>query len=243
VPADEWSDLDVVIIADDPPALLARDDWARGFGPLVLTFLEPTALRNGWERRALYEDGTDVDFSVVPLEVVHAPDAREVAARGIRVLLDKDGELTQLVETLRPPPPPAPPGTAELRELADDFFYHAVWAARKLRRGEVFTGKGAVDGYMKRLLLRLLEWHARARDPAADAWHEGRFLERWADPDALAELRLAYAHYDADDVRRALLATMALFRRVALETAALLVLEYPERDDAFASRLVHELLG
>ena len=242
VPADEWSDLDVVLIAQDPSTILARDDWARAFGPLKLTFLEPTALRNGWERRVLYEDGTDVDFSVVPLEVTDAADAIGVAARGIRILLDKDGELTRRFSGLGQPPPPAPPDQDALRELASDFFYHAVWAARKLRRGEVFTAKRCSDGYLDWLLVRILEWHARAQDPSVDTWHTGRFLERWADARAVAELGETYARYDAADVRRALFARMDFFRRYARETAKLLDLAYPADEDEFATNLVEQIL-
>jgi aminoglycoside 6-adenylyltransferase len=117
-----------------------------------------------------------------------------------------------------------------------------VWAAKKLRRGELFTAKGAVDGYMKRILLRALEWHARARNPETDTWHGGRFLERWADAQTLAELAQTFAHYDEEDVRAALLATMRLFRRLATETAGLLELPYATDADDYASALVRELL-
>jgi aminoglycoside 6-adenylyltransferase len=243
VPADEWSDLDVVIISEDPPAILDRDDWARAFGPVKLTFLEPTALQNGWERRVLYEDGTDVDFSVVPLAVVDEQDAIGVAARGIRILVDKDGELTRRVSGFEPPPPPAPPDQDALRELVSDFYYHALWAARKLARGEVFTAKRCSDGYLDWILVRILEWHARARDPSVDTWHAGRFLERWADPQAVADLGETYSRYDAADVERALYARMEFFRRYARETAELLGLEYPADEDEFATTLVRKVLG
>jgi aminoglycoside 6-adenylyltransferase len=242
VPADEWSDLDVVVISEDPGALLDRDDWARALGPLKLTFLEPTALQNGLERRVLYEDGTDVDFSIVPLEVVDAEDAIGVAARGIQILVDKDGELTRRLSDLEQPPPPRPPDQAALRELTSDFLYHSVWAARKLRRGEVFTAKRCSDGYLDWILVRVLEWHARAKDPTVDTWHSGRFLERWASPRAIAELGETYARYDAADVARALFARLEFFRRYAGETADLLGLEYPVEEDEFATALVHELL-
>jgi len=45
-----------------------------------------------------------------------------------------------------------------------------------------------------------------------DTWHEGRLLDQWADPRAVAGLREAYAQYGEADVRRALFATMDLFR-------------------------------
>jgi len=242
-PADEWSDLDVVLFALDPAALLERDDWVRAFGSVKLTFLEPTAVGGQRERRVLYEDGTGVDFSIVSFELTEHTAAAQVAARGIRVLLDKDGELRRRLSEVPPRQRPPLPTQHELSEVVQDFYYHAIWAAKKLRRGELFTAKQAVDSYMKRLLLRMLEWHARAHDPEVDTWHEGRFLERWADPAALEELRRAYAYYDEADVRRALLVTMELFGRLARETAELLELAYAEGAAAFGTKMARDLLA
>ena len=36
-----------------------------------------------------------------------------------------------------------------------------------------------------------------------DIWHDGRFLDRWADSSILDELKDCFAHYDNDDCRRA----------------------------------------
>jgi aminoglycoside 6-adenylyltransferase len=76
-----------------------------------------------------------------------------------------------------------------------------------------------LDAYMKDRLATLLSWHARALDPTVDTWHGGRFLERWADPGALAALERAYAYYDLRDVARALWETMDLFQGLEEETA------------------------
>jgi aminoglycoside 6-adenylyltransferase len=242
VPADEWSDWDVVVFARDPAALLVLENWVATFGRPRLTFLEPTAVGDQLERRVLYEDGTDVDFAIVPVELLEHPAVAHVASRGIRVLLDKEGELGRRLADLPEPAPPLPPDEASLRELTADFFYHAVWAARKLRRGEVFTAKRCVDSYMENVLLRILEWRTQADKPDVDTWHAGRFVERWADPAALDEFRGTFAAYDEADVRRALFASMDFFRKQARETAGLLGLAYPADVDEFATDLVKKTL-
>jgi len=242
VPADEWSDLDVVLFARDPNTLLERKDWVGRFGDVRLTFLEPTAVGGQRERRVLYDDGADVDFSVVPLAILDDPAAVSVAARGIRVLVDKDGVLEQRLAELPAPQPSAPPTQHDLDELTADFFYHAIWAARKLRRGELFTAKLCIDGYLKWELLKLLEWEALSRDADIDTWHSGRFLERWAEPQALAELSEAYARYDEADVRRALWTTIELFRRLAQKTASSLGLAYAKGAETFAAQMTRALL-
>jgi aminoglycoside 6-adenylyltransferase len=98
--------------------------------------------------------------------------------------------------------------------VSHDFWYHLLWAAKKLRRGELWVATRSCDCYLKGLVVTLLAWHAKAADPGADTWHGGRFLERWADPRALHGLGHAYAGYDAAEVTRALWATAELFERL-----------------------------
>ncbi len=87
----------------------------------------------------------------------------------------------------------------------------------------------------------MLEWHARSVDPAVDTWHEGRFLERWADPGALSALEKAFAHYDVRDLARALWETTDLFQSVADETARRLGL-VSERDHDDLRRLLADVV-
>jgi aminoglycoside 6-adenylyltransferase len=87
----------------------------------------------------------------------------------------------------------------------------------------------------------LLEWHARAVDPTADTWHNGRFLERWADPGALAALETAFARYELRDVARALWATIDLWQGLEEETARRLGLQVT-LDHADLRRRIHEVV-
>jgi aminoglycoside 6-adenylyltransferase len=244
VRADKWSDLDVALFVDDPERFAVDASWVQEFGTPVLTFMEATAFGDRTERRVLYDGGEDVDFPLLEASawqvLAGLPEARALLARGYRVLHDELG-LEGALAGVSPPAANGLPNTAELTELASDFWYHALWTARKLRRGEVYTAKGGLDGYLKARLVSLLEWHARAVDPSVDTWHEGRFLERWADAGALSALELAYAHYDIRDMARALWATIDLFQGVEEETARRLGLEL-ELDHADLRRRVAEVV-
>jgi molybdopterin-guanine dinucleotide biosynthesis protein A len=121
--------------------------------------------------------------------------------------------------------PVALPDELALYELSCDFWSTALWAARKLRGGEVFAAVDAVNGSLKRSQVTLMSWHARSVDADAEVWDAGRGLERWADPGALAALERAYAHYDLRDVARALWETIDLFQGLEEETARRLGLE------------------
>jgi molybdopterin-guanine dinucleotide biosynthesis protein A len=243
-PADRWSDLDLILLLDDPLPYLEDASWVEELGTPVVTFLEVTP-DGHWERRVLYETGEDVDFVLFPAAVLERLDESENATallrRGYRVLVDRIGLAGRLERIAASPAREPTPTADEFRELASDFWYHALWTAKKLRRGEVFTAKECLDAYMKARLTTLLGWHARAVDPSVDTWHGGRFLERWADPGALAALERAYARYDLRDVARALWETIDLWQGLEEEVARRLDLD-PGLDHADLRRRVSEVV-
>ena len=111
------------------------------------------------------------------------------------------------------------PDEIAFSELASDFWSTALWAAGKLRKGEVFVAVDSVNGAMKRSLVTLMSWHALSVDPEAPVRDDGRGLERWADGGALSAFESAYAHYDLRDAARALWETVDLFEGLEKETA------------------------
>jgi aminoglycoside 6-adenylyltransferase len=248
-PADEWSDLDVILLARDPERYRATGAWIEEIGEPWLTFVERTP-DGGHERRVLYAGGLDVDLVPDAAEGSERaldegdlpPMFRDMLRRGVRFLVDKDG-LADRLPVLAPEPPAwEPPDEAAFLNLTHDLWFHAVWTAKKLRRGELWMAHSCCDSYMKRRLLQMLAWHARASgDPARDTWMQGRFLEEWADPRAVAALGQAFARHDAEDVWRALHATMDLLAWLGRETAAALGFAYPAEGEAHARQVVAEL--
>jgi aminoglycoside 6-adenylyltransferase len=217
-PADEWSDVDIALFVDDPAPYLQDAAWLDGFGTPLLTFVEPTPVGGSLERRVLFEDGLEADFSLFPVatleQVRFDAGADETLRRGVRVLVDRVGLATLLERPAAAPPADGVP----LAQLANDVWYHAVWAAKKLRRGEVWVARSCVDCYLHARLVEMAGLHARALDPTADTWHEGRFLERWADERVVDALWDSLSR-DRDDVAGAIRRSVELFDRLGDETA------------------------
>jgi aminoglycoside 6-adenylyltransferase len=260
-PADEWADLDIMIITTDPKRYLSTTDWLGNVGNFLLTFLEPTSAGDGMERRVLFEGMLDVDVAIFPEEEFKrraqqftqgeippqiAAQILDVFVRGMRVLVDKDGMIAELQTLISSIESPAlrPPSQHAFLEAVNDFLYHAVFTAKHLRRGELWWTVTCLNCYMQRLLLRTMEWHALATHGGTyDTWFRGRFLEEWAPPRALKELRSAFSHYDEDDVKHALFATMNLFRWIAMETAEKLGYPYPTKADEHVTNWVRTCLS
>ena len=242
-PADDWADLDVIVVTSCPEYYVESADWLGNIGSVLLSFVEPTASGGELERRALFEGMLDVDFSIVPLDKAQrlleagmAPaEVVNSFGRGMRVIVDRDGiagKVEKLVASAVTVPAQAP-SQGEFLQVVNDFLYHAVFTAKHLMRGELWWAKMSSDCYMQHLLLKMIEWHAHAKSGwSYDTWFRGRFLEKWADPQILKQMRDVFSHYDEADVRRGLLAAVSLFRSVAFETAQRLGYSYPvEADD------------
>jgi len=249
-PADAWSDLDVLMVVRDMRPYVESAAWLDGVGHAWLTFIEPSADGRSLERRALFDGGLDVDFALFPSEALLSiaksghPDAgiADIFHRGVRVLLDKDHALPDPAAFASAWRPPHPPTQAEFLNNVNDFWYHTLWTAKHVRRGELWWGKSCCDGYLKGLLQQMLEWQARAAQGADhDTWLRGRFLEEWADPEAVRQLPGAFAHYDEADVWRALATTMDIYRRVSQDAAQRLGYPYPTAGADYAAGLASRL--
>lgn len=248
-PADEWSDLDIILIAKDLEPILNSAGWIENISPYWLTFIDRTGDGSGYERRVLFEGGMDVDFAPISLADFNAatsagpsPETVDAVSRGVRVLVDKDGLLESLLEVEFKPPPWSPPEDSQYFNNVNDFWFHALWTAKHLRRGELWWAKGGCDSHMKGLLRQMMEWHRRATsDSQTDTWMRGRFLEEWADPRAVKQLPEIFAHYDEADIWCALLVTIDLYRWLAIETAESLDLSYTSDIDGTVTNLVLNL--
>ena len=232
-PADEWSDLDVIIIAEDISVYLQTTAWIHRFGIPMLTFTE-TAFDGSVERRVLYEGFLDVDFALSePREFRNSLDVEEVRAifqRGGHVLLDKD-DWSSLIHGATSAPLRYEISHDTIINEIHDYWYHCVWITKKIQRGELWTAMHCLNCYMKAKLLYMIELYTRfSRDGEVDTWHNGRLLEQWADHSILTKLKDCFTDYDEQMLKRALQHQMNIYHDIASEVAARQDIPYP--DDA-----------
>ncbi len=238
IQADEYSDLDILIIAKDPSYFFDQDQWLDALGPYYISFVEGT-IGGGKERRVLFEGGLDVDFVIMSEDfaknALQSATVRKVFERGYLVLLDKLGLSPDVPQSTIAAPRYTVPTETEFINHINDFWYHAVWTVKKLLRGELWAAKFCLDGYMKTKLRWLIELHTQAQhDFTYDTWHDGRFLDTWADPRAVDGLNKAFATYRREDILPALQNTMELFHWIALETCDKTNYTYPYKAEEYA---------
>ncbi len=228
VKADEYSDLDLFIITANTEPWFSGE-YPKRFGNVNISFIEDT-LGGGKERRCIYDEDKDVDMLVFTPKQFEAAVKEGVAQwvmnRGYAVLYDSM-VFTSLLEKHITLSVTAPSMTEdEFMNMINDFYFHNIWAYKKLKRGEIWSAKISVDSYLKNYLLRMIELYC-SKVSGVDVWHDGRFLDRWADNEILSDLQKCFAHYDKDDIKRALIRTHELFARITRELAEAEGYEYP----------------
>lgn len=241
--ADEYSDLDVIIVTDEPEAWLCGDYPAR-LRNMKISFIEST-FGGIKERRVLYEGYYDVDMIAVTPEqfrnAVVNGQCNEVMNRGYVVLYDAMGITGVLKESVKLAVEYDIPSMEEFINMVNDFLFHLVWASKKILRGELWTAKMCIDAYLKKHLLRVIEMYMISVYKA-DVWHNGRFLEKWADEKIVQDLRFCFAHYDQDDMISVLISTYELFSKLAKTAASYCDYTYPEEADIYAGEFLRQNL-
>ena len=250
-PADEWSDVDVVIVADDPSRYLAKSQWLADIGRCRLTFVQESPFAGLYERRAHFDGGTVFDLIVIAPEVMglaaDLPATADLLSRGWRVLVDKQGLAARFADLVgRSPTSRARtlPGSADLADATARFWHACIWTARKVCRGELWVATVAVNCGLHESLLQVLEWEAETRPGGedTDVWFRGRFLERWADPAAVRLLGETFASYDDDSAARSLRILAGLYSDLIAQIARRVGCDPPRDIENYGSEAVEAIL-
>lgn len=239
VKADEFSDLDL-IAATENPAKWLKGEYPEKFGHVSISFIEPT-IGSGKERRLIYDEDKDVDM------IIFTPDQFENSIktgveqwfmnRGYDIMYDSGGFtelIKQYVSNVHLHPKMS---EEEYLNLVNDFYFHNIWACKKLKRGEIWAAKMCVDAYLKNYLLKMMELYCFYQN-GIDVWHDGRFLDQWAGDDILEKLKNCFAHYDKDDIKKALIATHKLFDSIAKAVAEIRGYNYPFEAEKCVGRYI-----
>lgn len=239
-PVDEFSDYDVILVVTDPERLAGDLAWQEAYGPRLVGWGDEDELygRTTHFRGVIYEDQVKVDYSIWPDELLDAVAEYESLPPGLdhgyRVLLDKEGRTRAWPAPTAGAYVLAKPSNAEYRALVEEFWWGTTYAAKALRRGELFFANSFVlEHDLKVIALRqMLEWRIAAdRDWTFVPGAHGRGLERHLDQDTALALADTYAAYGADEMWTALFRLVELFGRVAADVAAALGYAYPQEID------------
>jgi aminoglycoside 6-adenylyltransferase len=247
-PADTFSDIDVVMTVDDPDVFIGHDEWLSEIGSVIADVVEPTALGGMLERRVLFASGRDVDFSIVPVDMMrllgefkNLGEVRELFGRGVRLLVDKVGMADDIATIAPPEPGGVLLSESEYRVLANGFWYHLIAATRKWRRGELWVAMAWCEGQLTDSTIELARWWTQLLQPSTDIWHGSRFIEEWLDPSVTRALAATRTGYGSAEINLSLRRLAELFRRLEADCRG--ISGYRSAvDEAAAWRLLEALM-
>ncbi|QDR80994.1 aminoglycoside 6-adenylyltransferase [Sporomusa termitida] len=243
--ADQYSDIDLIMVVNNPEYFLSSNEWLEDIGSPHISFIEPT-IGGEKEKRVMFDNALDVDFVIISQE--HAQNAIQrneiigILHNGYKILVNK--------QNLTIPPLINPPGQSyavpsedTFTNLVNDFWYHAVWTTKKFLRQELWSAKFCVDSYMKWKLLWMIEQYEHVKHGQSyNTWYSGRFIDSWVDADIKDRLCKTFAHYENADMISSLFETMDLFRNLAIQVAEGYGFEYPSHADEYATNWVRKKL-
>ena len=242
VKADEYSDLDLIIVSDNP------DRWYCGeypnlLGDVRISFIEPT-LGGGKEKRCIYDEDRDVDMLIFTLSQFEKALRQGVASwvmnRGYEVLYDAIAIQKEIGIYVKKGHSNPNMTVEEFDNMLNDFYFHNIWASKKLLRGELWSAKMCVDAYLKNYLLKAMELYCYEIE-GKDVWHDGRFIDKWAGEQISNELKNCFAHYEKEDVLNALKATNILFENLTRKIAVKKGYVYPDKAAKCAGAYLEKL--
>ena len=241
---DDLSDYDVILAVTDVPAFVAHAGWLGAWPEPLARWGDESELLGHRTvfRGVVHGDGTKIDWTIWPQELLGAiaaekplPDGLDV---GYRVLLDKDGRAAQCPVPTYRAHIPSPPSAGEYREVVEEFWWSATYAAKGLWRGEVVFVKFVLQSdIVLGPVRRVLEWLIEIEnDWSVKPGAYGRGLERLSPPDLAVELAATYTGPAVEDNWEALFRTAAFFRKIARCAGDAFGYTYPQEVDDGVTR-------
>lgn len=204
---DPLSDYDIALIVEE--GILEDEEWLKAIGPVWICVHEQAM---GYPTRlAIFENGVKVDFSFLPLKAL-----KEVKWDNFRVLLDKEG-----ISIPKAPLKIPKPTQEEFLNLIEEFWFEAFHVAVYLKRGELWSAQFRMCGIRNGFLLKMIEWSERNWERPIPPL--GKRMRSWVRESTWEALQPLFAHPEA------LEPVIALFQKLAEETAQTLSYPYPSQ--------------
>ncbi len=234
-PTDWLSDFDLSVFVTDASSYLDHNEWIYRFDDVII-YQKTSFEAYGYlipSRLVVYKNSPRVDFAFYPLDVLANNIARELPEpykNGYRVILDKEGYTDQL-------DPPTGDGFIITKPAEDvflktiyNFWYEVYCVAKYLHRERLFFSKLVENSYIKEFLLNMILWYESGRD----GWQNneihqlGKNLELKVSKRLRDDLTDCFSGYNIDDTWASLYGMTRLFKRLSIEVAKMMGVEYPE---------------
>lgn len=235
-PADDFSDLDLILFTTDPDIYADDSSWMNVLGDAWIAAKNQIG-QGDPEWLVLFDGGSKADFLFVAAarnqsldEMLRMLPYQDVLARGARILYESDSASVTSPIAPVPAAKPFPPSNERLTQEVNKALFAVERLVKFALRGDRWRSQYEAGVELRGHLLTLVEWHARTEfGPSLDTWYGGRYMDAWADKRVLEAIRPVEFDPAPSNLEKAISMQLELIEWLAKEIAA--HLDYPMIDD------------
>ncbi|QUG43762.1 aminoglycoside 6-adenylyltransferase [Psychrobacillus sp. INOP01] len=234
-PKDMFQDFDIVYLVTDMNSFVEDQHWIDVFGeriimqtPENMSMFAPE-LGGRFSYLMLFTDGNRIDLTLVPIE---EKDKYCKEDKLTVILMDKDNCLPEL----QPPTDvdywAKRPSAEFFSDCCNEFWWVSTYVAKGLWRREILYAHEHLNNILRPMLLKMLEWKVGIENSNSVSIGKcGKYLEKYLSEKCWHELLSTYASGSYEDIWRALIAMINLFRSTSKIVADRLGYEYSREED------------
>lgn len=242
---DEFSDYDLEFFSD---TFDTQDEkWLSALGDVWVCVHEKVERAGHMfpTRLVIFDKGVKADFAFYTLDMLRDLTTKPLPndyTRGYTVLVDKDSLTTGIPQPTRQEKPAEKPAQKAFEQVVNEFWFEVHYMAKYLKRRDLWSVKFRSQ-IIHDFLLKMIVWNVEAKGNwSAQVPPYGKRMKSWVDSETWHDLHSVFAHFDAEDSQTALISTIKLFRKLAVDTATKLEYPYPHALDRNMSNFVGKVL-
>ena len=236
IPKDEFQDYDFSYFVTDMDFFKENDDWLNYFGQRIIMQkpeameLFPPELGNWFSYLMIFEDGTKIDLTLIPLNEYE--DYFKNSDGLVEVLLDKDNLIQDSIIATDSMYHIQKPSYQSFDDCCNEFWMTAAYVAKGLARKEILFAVDIMNGPFRPNLLTMLRWKVGIEtDFSLSIGKSDKFLEKYVSDATWNTLLSTYDMGSYQKMWVALYTSFELFRETAHFVADELGYSYPEYDE------------
>ncbi|SEM64467.1 aminoglycoside 6-adenylyltransferase [Paenibacillus sp. OV219] len=234
---DTFQDYDISYFVTDMDSFREKDQWLSVFGKRIMMQkpedmeLFPNELGNWFSYLMLFEDGTKVDLTLIPLL-----EAEEYFAGSdglVELLLDKDTLIKREIIATDRQHWITKPSAREFDDCCNEFWMVSTYVVKGLARKEILFAIDHLHGIARPNLLRMMAWSIGIEHGYTFSVGKNyKFINRYLPGEDWEQLLSTYSENGYKEMWQSLFTCYELFRKYSKKVSEALGYEYPDYDDA-----------
>ncbi len=234
-PKDDFQDYDITYLVTEMDVFIQDEQWLDVFGERII-LQKPEAmslyypqLGTWFSYLMLFEDGTRIDLTLIPLEELNLYLSSDSL---IKILLDKEGDINNY-------PVPSEryyyiekPTPKKFDDCCNEFWWVMTYVVKGLCRKEFLYAANYLNQIVRRELYRMMEWRIGIEQNfSINVGKNYKNLEKYVSEDLWKSILSTYEMGSYEELWQALWTLQELFREASRYVATELSFEYPNYDN------------